>query len=330
MKYEYDIFKKKVAIDDKLIKYGFKFEDGIYVYHKKIMDNFEVVVSIFDSTVVSKIIDLDFNEEYINYRLENQTGAFVSEVREKYLNVLNDICDECFIDKLFISDQANRINLFIKEKYGDEALFKWKNDDACVYENNGKWYGIVMCVDKSKITRGSGEVEVMNLKLDKNKIVNLLNKEGFYKAYHMNKKYWISIILDDTLSDEKIFNLIEESYSYTVTTIKSDYEWVMPINPQYFDVFNYFDSTDLYYWDNKRNFKKNDIIYLYITKPVQAIMYKCIVEDITDDFLIVRRVCRFEKGKYGLDILKRYGLTSVRSIRHIPLKLSYYFKETIV
>lgn len=327
---EYDIFKKKVADEGRLIKYGFMFADGKYIYHEKIMDNFDVIITVFDGNVSHKIIDLDFNEEYINYKLENQTGAFVSEVREKYLNILNDICDSCFIDKPFISEQANRINIFIKEKYGDDPIFKWKDYDACVYENNGKWYGIVMCVDRSKVTNGSGEIEVMNLKLDRDKIVKLLNRNGFYKAYHMNKKYWISIILDDTLMDGEILNLIEESHSYTVATIKSSNEWVMPINPGFFNVFNYFDSTDLYYWDKKRNFKKSDIIYLYITKPVKAIMYKCMVEDITDDFFIVRRICKFEEGIYGIDVLKRYGLTSIRSTRHIPLRLSNFFKETIL
>ena len=39
----------------------------------------------------------------------------------------------------------------------------------------------------------------------------------FYKAYHMNKKKWISIILDETLSDEDIFKYIDESYQLTQT-----------------------------------------------------------------------------------------------------------------
>ncbi len=330
LKFEYDIFKKKVADNEKLLDYGFKYQDGKYIYKVMIMDNFEVIVTVLDGFVSSKIMDLDFNEEYINYRLENQNGAFVCEVREKYLNILNDICDRCFIDKPFISNQANRINNMIYGKYGDKPQYKWEDNTACVYENNGKWYGIVMCIDRSKIADGSGEIEVINVKLDKNKIINLLKRNGFYKAYHMNKKYWISIILDDSLSDDEIFSLIEESHSYTVSTLKSNGEWVMPINPGYFDVFNYFDNTDLYYWDKKRNFKKDDIIYLYITKPVGSIMYKCKVEDITDDFLIVRRECKFDEGKYSLDVLKKYGLTSVRSTRHIPLKLSKYLEEMIV
>lgn len=59
------------------------------------------------------------------------------------------------------------------------------------------------------------EVEVINLKLNEDTITNLLNKKGYYKAYHMNKKKWITIILDDTVKDEEIIFYIQESYNLT-------------------------------------------------------------------------------------------------------------------
>ena len=65
----------------------------------------------------------------------------------------------------------------------------------------------------SKIAKGTGEVELLNIKLDEDKILQLVKKEGFYKAYHMNKKSWISIILNDTLNNKEIFELIDESYN---------------------------------------------------------------------------------------------------------------------
>ena len=44
-------------------------------------------------------------------------------------------------------------------------------------------------------------------------IKELINIDGFYKAYHMNKKSWISIILDNTLDNEIIYSLIDQSYN---------------------------------------------------------------------------------------------------------------------
>ena len=55
----------------------------------------------------------------------------------------------------------------------------------------------------------------INLKLNEDTITNLLNKKGYYKAYHMNKKKWITIILDDTVKDEEIIFYIQESYNLT-------------------------------------------------------------------------------------------------------------------
>ena len=63
-------------------------------------------------------------------------------------------------------------------------------------------------IDKNK----SGLIEVINVKINPNDKDNLLKIEGIYEAYHMNKKSWISIVLDDTLSDDLISELIDNSY----------------------------------------------------------------------------------------------------------------------
>ena len=319
------IFKKYVPDFDKLIKYGFKKDGNEYVFKKNLIDNFEIIITIDEFKVSGKVIDLDFDAEYTNYRVEDQTGGFTGMIREKFISVLNDVRDNCFISKPFVFEQSNRITNLIYKKYGIEPIFKWDNLDAAVFENNEKWFGIVMNVDRSKFSGLSGEAEILNVKLDRHKISNLIGKNGLYEAYHMNKKSWITIVLDDTLSDDYIMDLIDESYSYTVSILKSS-EWVMPLNPSYFDIFNYFDSTDVYYWDKRGSFKKGDTVYMYVTKPIGAIMYKCMVDDITDDFMIVRKVCKYEEGKYSLDVLKKYGLTSVRSTRHIPLALKKYIE----
>ena len=66
--------------------------------------------------------------------------------------------------------------------------------------------------NRNKNNNKNGEVEIINIKLDNIEIKDLLKKDGFYKAYHMNKVSWISIILNDTLSDEVICSLIDKSY----------------------------------------------------------------------------------------------------------------------
>lgn len=216
MSIENEIFKR-VNIDfKKLIEYGFKKDKNRYIYEKPILDNnFNVIITIDNKGVVSgKVFDLQVNEEYTNIRTE-MNGEFVSRVREEYRNILIDIKKRCFEDKCFIYNQTNKIVKYINDKYNIEPEFLWKKYPYFGIfrnKNNNKWFALITNVDKSKIDKGIGEVELLNIKLDKDKIKFLLDKDGFFEAYHMNKKSWISIILNDTLADEMIFELINESY----------------------------------------------------------------------------------------------------------------------
>ena len=75
-----------------------------------------------------------------------------------------------------------------------------------------------MNISIGKISQGDYEVEIINVKLNEEKIKKLLKQKGFYQAYHMNKKNWISIILDNTLSDDEIMSYIEVSHRFTEMT----------------------------------------------------------------------------------------------------------------
>ena len=79
-------------------------------------------------------------------------------------------------------------------------------------KKTNKWFGIVMQIDKSKLINDEGLVEVINVKVD-DLVDNYVDNKSIFKAYHMNKKSWISIILDDSLSDCYIIKLIDISYS---------------------------------------------------------------------------------------------------------------------
>ena len=80
-------------------------------------------------------------------------------------------------------------------------------------KNNNKWFALITNINGLKINKVDSEIELLHIKLNKYKIKLLLNKNGFYEAYHMNKKSWISIVLDDTLNSTDIFELIDESYN---------------------------------------------------------------------------------------------------------------------
>lgn len=216
MNIELELFKKAIINIEKLKTYGFQKQNGEYVYETSFMNNsFKMVVTVTNNSKVSgKVIDSNVNEEYINFRIKNQTGEFANKVREEYTNILKDILDKCFDKQFFIYPQTNRITNLIKNKYKTEPEFLWKDSNHGVFRNKdtNKWFGIIMNIDKNKLSKTkSGDSEVLNIKLD-GEVKDYLNEKGIYEAYHMNKKNWVSIILDDTLSDDKIMSLIEKSY----------------------------------------------------------------------------------------------------------------------
>ena len=66
---------------------------------------------------------------------------------------------------------------------------------------------------KVDVSSDSAEsVEVINVKVDKDQIETLLARDGIYPAFHMNKKCWVSIIFDGTLTDSNIQRMVDESY----------------------------------------------------------------------------------------------------------------------
>lgn len=58
-------------------------------------------------------------------------------------------------------------------------------------------------------------LNIMNVKIDEAKRDELHQIKGIYPAYHMNHRMWISVILDDTISDEKVMELVTCSFNLT-------------------------------------------------------------------------------------------------------------------
>lgn len=222
MSIEEEIFKKAIPDFKKLELYGFKKSKESYIYSKLILkDSFKLYVEIDNNqSVKCKVIDPTFNDEYTNYKNKNISSEFVNTVRKEIEEILEDIKLKCFKINYFESSQANKIANLIIKKYQNTPEFLWdKYPCYGIFRNSisKKWYAIIMNVQKNKIDDKykKEDIEIINVKLDKEEIDKLLSKKGFYKAYHMNKKSWITIILDDTLSDEEIMSYVIKSYGFS-------------------------------------------------------------------------------------------------------------------
>ena len=215
---EDEIFLKKKFDFDKLKSFDFSIVDNKYIYTEDFMDsNFKAVIEISD-VLKGKVIDNFSNEEYMPLRIESFDGDFVCRVRDAYKDILKRIADICCTDVFFASDQANRITNRIFQTYGVKPDFPWKDDNGVFrHLDNNKWFSLIMYVSLDALLKNgdSHMLNIMNVKIDISKRDELYEIKGIYPAFHMNHKTWISVVLDDTICDYKIIELIQSSFDLT-------------------------------------------------------------------------------------------------------------------
>ena len=56
---------------------------------------------------------------------------------------------------------------------------------------------------------GDEMVDILNIRGNAQEIID---NKNIFPAYHMNKKSWVSILLNNFLKDEYVFCLLNESY----------------------------------------------------------------------------------------------------------------------
>ena len=224
MTIEQKVFSRRRFNTKRLAEYGFVNMGPCFSLSREFMDgDFTAEIRVYENgTVNGRVSDNLIGEEYTPLRMPNYTGAFVGSVREAYEALLLDIAEKCCSEVSFVSDQSNRIAALIYERYSVEPDFPWDDDGkntAGVFRHaaSGKWFGLVMNIDRRHLEKGAGEdwVDAINLKADENKTAALHKIKGIYPAYHMNHSKWISVVLDDTLDDRVVMDLVDESFRLT-------------------------------------------------------------------------------------------------------------------
>ena len=214
----FEIFKSYQFNQEKARAYGFVENWEVWTYSCQILQgDFFMTVSITADNVSFQVFDQETGDLYPQVHMESMRGSFVASTREACLEILYQIRKACFDVQDYICPQTKRIMAQVQEKYGNRLEYLWeKSPDTAVlrHEGNQKWYAVLMRISWDKLEKGrEGQVEAVNLKQDQ--VSDLLVKKGIYPAFHMNKRYWISVTLDDTLSDEGILELMEKSWNLT-------------------------------------------------------------------------------------------------------------------
>ena len=214
----FEIFKSYQLNQEKAHDYGFVENSGVWTYSCQILQGeFFMTISITLDNVSFQVFDQETGDLYPQVHMESMRGNFVGSVREACLEILYQIRKACFDVQDFICPQTKRIMDQVQEKYGNQLEYLWeKSPDTAVlrHEDSKKWYAVLMRIPWDRLDKGrEGLVEAVNLKHDQ--VADLLSHKGVYPAFHMNKRYWISVVLDDTLSDKEVLELIEKSWNLT-------------------------------------------------------------------------------------------------------------------
>ena len=112
-----------------------------------------------------------------------------------------------------------KIEKYINETYDSLQEYPWSdapNFTTFKHKDNLKWFALIMDVPYEKLNiKKEGLVDIINLKNIPEMLGGLRQDEGIFPAYHMNKEHWITVLLDGTVSMNKICALIDISYDLT-------------------------------------------------------------------------------------------------------------------
>ena len=128
--------------------------------------------------------------------------------------------------------------IYIKKKYKTSPEYLWKKyPEYAVFRHadNNKWFALQAAVPGNKLGLGGDDlIEVVNVKVDDMFYRDMLiRQEGIIPAYHMNKQHWVTVLLDGSVKQEQVFDLIDTSFLATASAkkkqkIRPPKEWIIP------------------------------------------------------------------------------------------------------
>ena len=200
---------------EQLKSFGFKEEVDKLVYKKEILDsNFLIEIVFANNQLTIEVYDLEFDEIYSLFSVDSAVGETVQNIRENVEKLLSLI--------LGLADESGKISSeiidYCNNKYGGNRVnpFKKYPDILALVNEKNKWYALFLDVDYNKLNKNTDittKVKILNVKYPTDKILEIIDNKNIFPAYHMNKKHWISIVIDKNIKLETIKELIGISYS---------------------------------------------------------------------------------------------------------------------
>ena len=213
-----DPFQSRKPDFEKLRACGFQESEAGFSFQTELLDGqFTLTVKISRAGEVrTELVEKDFGEAYTLHLVEEAGGSFVAKVREEYSRALSAIAEHCFEPNVFSSRQTNALIAHAREKYGTEPEYLWEKfpDNAVLRRgDNGKWYGAILTTGRKSLgLEGEEKIEILDIRCDPVALPLIVDGKRVFPGWHMNKKHWITVLLDGTLAFDEVCELLEESW----------------------------------------------------------------------------------------------------------------------
>ena len=213
MDYSY-ILNSALPQKEKLREFGFIERDGLLCIKKNIAgDQFYTVISLSEKSLEAEVFETATDEKYVLFDVLSANGAFVGQIRSEVQALIEEIREKCFDSQ----DIREKYVDFLQKEFsapGDRPWLAEGDSTSSVYRcPSGKWFALVMKIKFKNLGFESDEaVWAVNLKADAEKIPEITDKKSVFPAYHMNKKYWITVLLTAVTDFEQLCQLTRRSY----------------------------------------------------------------------------------------------------------------------
>lgn len=217
---DYSNLLNKYQIDyDKLIQFGFKKDkDGYLLNIDSNNKDFSFFIKINDTDFTINVIDKSFNDLYLPFEVKNSKNTIVSALNLEIEPIIENIVNDCF-DSIYMKD---KVLGYCHEKYGSVPDKPFSDDNVSQVVRvpiTKKWYALFITIPyKSLKIKGDGLCDIVTIKTSPETGSKVIDNKLIFKAYHMSKKHWISIILDKRTNLELVKTLIDESYALVSKT----------------------------------------------------------------------------------------------------------------
>lgn len=212
------VFKYRKANLEKLTKYGFTQSGESRVFRTRICETMRLTVTVDrDGAVKTEVWDTETEEPYTLFLVDGAAGEFVGRVREEYTKVLENIARNCFDTQIFKCKNTAEIIEYAHRRYGDEEEYLWEKfpDNAVLRrKDTGKWYAAILTVQYAKFgIEREGTVEVIDMRMDPDELERTVDGKKYFRGWHMNKKRWVTMLLDGSAPLDEIILRLNESYN---------------------------------------------------------------------------------------------------------------------